>query len=703
VSRSGTAPAAGILGRIRFWLAAAVLATTLGVAATAASAATDDLVRRARAIEIYAEAFPERAIAELEAMIPDADAAAAPARAAVYALYGRSLALAGRDADALGLASRLAADAAASRDDRLAAAALLVRSAVEALTGEAANAEALARQARAQAQGTGPYLPYWAEMAIGVTARTRGHLEESLESLERALALAQQADDAGRTGAALYQLSVVYRALKEPRKALDASLQAFAHAKAAGSAFGMANARMAESAAMEALERPQRELAAMEEALAIARAARSRIIESKALVNLADIHLRRRNFDTALALSRRSLALATEADDVRLIATSKANLGFAHFGLGQVAEGKRLADAAVAYFEASGATAEAADAIAEYALYLEHAGDYRGAVALHHRERKLNGEIALAAHQKTLQEMERKYETERRSRELALATRENDLRAAELANREQQQRLGWLVALVLATSIVVVALMYRKVREANRLLARHNLELRFQNNRDPLTDLYNRRHFHDFISTEGSPGERRRTAADVPPQALMLIDIDHFKDINDRHGHAAGDTVLVAIAQRLRSTLRDSDMVVRWGGEEFLVFVGAAQAAELDEIATRIMAAIHAEPIACQGKALRVTVSIGYAPVPLPPAGLALSWDRAIGLVDMALYLAKLHGRNRAYGILGLARSDAETLAAVERDLEAAWRDGAVDLRALAGPACEIAARATHEAPALPQ
>ena len=168
-------------------------------------------------------------------------------------------------------------------------------------------------------------------------------------------------------------------------------------------------------------------------------------------------------------------------------------------------------------------------------------------------------------------------------------------------------------------------------------------------------------------------------------QALLLIDLDHFKLINDQFGHAAGDAVLIAVARRLRETLRETDMIVRWGGEEFLVFVPVAPVDRLDEIVLRVMHAISAEPIQYMGHYIHVTVSIGYSPVLLPPDDVSLGWERVIGLVDKALYMAKLHGRNRAYGVGRMLRSGDDALAAVDTDLEKAWRDGVVDMRVLLG------------------
>jgi len=100
----------------------------------------------------------------------------------------------------------------------------------------------------------------------------------------------------------------------------------------------------------------------------------------------------------------------------------------------------------------------------------------------------------------------------------------------------------------------------------------------------------------------------------------------------------------------------------------------------------RILRAVAGEPIVLGDRAIRTSVSIGYVPLPLPPMTVPLSWDRAIGLVDMALYLAKMNGRNRAYGIQRLADADAETLAATERDLEHAWKSGRAEMSVLYGP-----------------
>ena len=661
-----------------------MLAFLVCVPPPANAADEPEAIRRVAEVEAYLPGYPKRALVEIPTLLAS-QVVAASTRGQLIAMQGHALVLAGRVAEAHAFADRLEAEARAGADPLTLATALLVRSALQSAIGDARTANAFARQANALVQGTDDrYLRHWALMAIGTTARAWGRRDEAMRSLHEALALAERVGNPYRRSSALYQLSVLHLNLKQPERALDASLEAWKYAEAAGSAYAMVDARMAESAALELLERPDRELAAMEEALAIARKSQSKVAESRSLVNLSDIKLRVHRYKEAFELARQSLGLAVELDDTGLASTSKANMGFALFGLGRVHEGKRLTDEALAGYERTGATAEIAGLLGEYGQYLERAGDHKAALALLHRERKLNDEIALAAHERTVLELQEKYESDKRRREIELLNRENALKTAELRSGTFQQRAWWMLAGLFGISFVVVAVLYRKLRTTNRLLAEKNRELTFQSSRDPLTALYNRRYFQDFIGDAGGQEERRRAGGKLI-EALVLLDLDHFKEINDRYGHAAGDSVLVAVEERLRDTLRESDMIVRWGGEEFLVFVAATQAGKLDEIALRIMHAVSAEPFAWHGATIPMTASIGFIAMPLPPREKPLPWERAIGLADMALYLAKVHGRNRGYGVLELVDDDNGTLAAVEHDLEAAWRGGLVDVHVLVG------------------
>ena len=663
-----------------------VLGAGFGVEASAA--ATDSAHAQALEIEAWLQGFPKRAQDELAVLLARVDAAPANERRYVYALYGQAAAAAGRNDETLALAHRLEREASTPAENPLLATAKLLRGTTEWLAGDAAKANTFAKEARTLLEGASdPYLRYWAAMSIGITARSRGQLEESLGSLQDALSMAEQQNNPYRRSAALYQLSNLYLTSKQPQSALDASLAAYRYGETAASTAAMVNARMAESSALEVLGEPVRELSAMTDALALARKSRSKVGESLALINLSDIKLRRKEFGDALALSRESLAIAKEYNDVSSIATSKANIGFALFGLGRPSEGKRYADEALAEYERTGATVEIALLLGEYGQYLEKAGDYKAALAFYHRERKLYEDMAAAAHQRSVLELQEKYESDKIRREIELLNRQNALNSAELENQALRERVWWLFAAIVVISLFVLGVYYRRLSVNNGLLAQKNRELSVRSSRDPLTALYNRRYFQDFMRDAPARAERRRRGEpDRPIHALLLIDIDLFKQTNDRFGHAAGDAVLVAIARRLRETLRETDMIVRWGGEEFLVFVPSTSPDKLDEIAARIMKAVAMEPIAYRGNIIRVTASVGYAPMPLPPEDINLPWERAVSLVDMALYMAKLHGRNCAYGIRKLRRSDDEAMTRIERNLESAWANGMVEMHLEPGP-----------------
>jgi predicted signal transduction protein with EAL and GGDEF domain len=146
------------------------------------------------------------------------------------------------------------------------------------------------------------------------------------------------------------------------------------------------------------------------------------------------------------------------------------------------------------------------------------------------------------------------------------------------------------------------------------------------------------------------------------------------------------------ISENLRIILRETDMIVRWGGEEFLAFLPAIARCGVDEIAGRLLEGIAQQEIVYQGTRISVRVSVGYAPFPLKPGRVPLSWERAVNLVDMALYLAKAHGRNRAYGVRGFANFAQTSMEDIEQDLERAWRAGFVDLSVVVGETAAVKA-----------
>jgi len=215
---------------------------------------------------------------------------------------------------------------------------------------------------------------------------------------------------------------------------------------------------------------------------------------------------------------------------------------------------------------------------------------------------------------------------------------------------------------------------------------------------DPLTGLRNRRFLLQHLDADTGISLRRHEDARrqlpyIPPEEgdllFFLVDIDHFKSVNDQHGHAAGDQVLMQMCERLREVSRESDYLVRWGGEEFLMVARHSDRRDAGLIAERIRAAVDGQPFVLeQGQSLHKTCSIGFAAFPFLSAEPGrLGWAEVVELADQGLYRAKRTGRNRWVGLAaadGLPTPPGGQLKAWLRDPEPALASGM--LRELQGP-----------------
>ncbi|HMI91511.1 MAG TPA: GGDEF domain-containing protein, partial [Polyangiales bacterium] len=158
--------------------------------------------------------------------------------------------------------------------------------------------------------------------------------------------------------------------------------------------------------------------------------------------------------------------------------------------------------------------------------------------------------------------------------------------------------------------------------------------------RDGLTGLYNRRHFDERIESEFAFAIRHGTAL-----CVMMCDIDHFKLVNDRHGHRAGDHVLRAVADSLREGVRTEDLVARYGGEELAIVARAIDLAGARAFAERMRLTVERAQTEFEGRRIAVTLSIGVAHNRSGPT--VKTADQLVAAADQALYMAKRAGRNR--------------------------------------------------------
>jgi diguanylate cyclase (GGDEF)-like protein len=518
------------------------------------------------------------------------------------------------------------------------------------------------------------------QISSGESFAEEGNFPVALSKMQGAVTLARQSGDKLQLAVALKSLAYLYNQMREFDKGFEAIGEAEQLAEAIDSPGRLAIFKTTEYILSVNSGDMERGTKALLSALALERRIGADAMIANTLVNLADSYLKQQDWRRALAYAQQALEQAQKLHDDALAATARVNVGQAYLGMGRLAEGKKHIEQGMDWYQRSGNKPDQQGVLVEYGDALERAGDLPGALAAYHRERALSNELFETRRQKAMMELQEKYEADKRQRQIEMLRQENQVKSTEIDNRRLQQRIWWLLALVFALASVIVGILYRKVRHANAQLEVKNQELKQQSARDPLTALYNRRHFQEFMRSHQEIERRGAgTSGEEMVSAMFLLDVDHFKHINDTYGHGAGDAVLREIAEALREILRETDMIVRWGGEEFLAFLPAVPRNSLDEVARRLLAGIPARTIDYQGTRLSVNVSIGFAPFPLVP-DIALSWERAINIVDMALYLAKGHGRNRAYGVCGVSGLDPTSLDEVEHDIEKAWRAGLVDL-----------------------
>lgn len=229
----------------------------------------------------------------------------------------------------------------------------------------------------------------------------------------------------------------------------------------------------------------------------------------------------------------------------------------------------------------------------------------------------------------------------------------------------------------------------RDVRNRTAELAERNAELENVNGRlreasvtDPLTGLGNRRHLYEAMAALDSAATKAGTS--FPRVAFLMVDMDHLKPINDLHGHEAGDAALKGIADILRRCCRASDILVRWGGDEFLVVCVDVDMDTAEQLAERIRSMVAKQIFRlAAGETARTSCSIGFVCHPFVPEQLVrMSWEQSLSIADAALYQAKRE-RNGWVGLAGLGAAAAEpqTLKVLEQDTEALELKGLIEIR----------------------
>lgn len=343
--------------------------------------------------------------------------------------------------------------------------------------------------------------------------------------------------------------------------------------------------------------------------------------------NLGMIYKWRGEMDAALPEFEAVYEQARSEGIEQLIVYGLLELGDVERQLGDLSAARRHLDEALRRADAAGEDRWVLFAHMYLAELAAAEGD-EGTAELHRETvQRIQSEMQDDAMANRARVLEISLEVLEREQEVERLQLERELQEMKLARSRTLMILGSAAAALLLIALWLVV-------QKNRDRASANRELDRLANTDVLTGLNNRRYFIDHMSHRSRTGTSKG--------ALILIDLDRFKQVNDDHGHEHGDAVLKAVADRIQSMMRAEDVLARWGGEEFLSFLPQCDADAAARVAERIRNAIDSPPIVHDGVSHTITATLGVATV---DSGQKL--EDALRRADEALLEGKRGGRNR--------------------------------------------------------
>jgi diguanylate cyclase (GGDEF)-like protein len=551
------------------------------------------------------------------------------------------------------------------------------------LHDQEAARQLIQRAAQLAGQTQDIHLQTKALLAQGQLAEEDGNSADGIRLTARAVALARAGKDSDALSMALRQQARLLAGVGSYQEALKLTDELIALAETRGIPAQLAYARLSEYATAARAGRSRRAETALQAAVDLLEKLHARERLAVPLANLAELYIQAKRYGEATRASEAALRISRELGDEAGSRLASFQLGIANIYLRNIAHGRRLVENALESLKSDDRYVRM---LLDYGHALNRVGE--GDVALTVYEKA--GSVSLAAWRKekqlSYQALQRAYAYQKKQNELAALHHESALKAAELQTVRRLRTLWVLLSATTLMAIVVIAILYRRVAKANKSLQMKNEQLFMQSTRDSLTGLFNRHYFYEQVVPQhhGKAGrtapDRRSGSGKSTGGVFLLLDIDHFKSINDGFGHSAGDAVLKTVAARLAATLREQDVLIRWGGEEFLTFLPGVGTEEARQVCARLLAAVSATPIAVEDRQLTVTISIGFCPKPTANGEGDPEWEKLVHLADLCLYLSKSGGRNQAFGISEACVLTPVAIAAADADLRQAAVDGLVEL-----------------------
>lgn len=522
-------------------------------------------------------------------------------------------------------------------------------------------------------------------MQLGIAQKEQGHVETALETLKKALTLFRDKQSLSDISISLATIGDIYVSINQLSDAKDYYDDAYTMASTAHNKRLTATVTMKQGALLLRQGHTVDAIKALKSAIQYFDHHSDKFMSTQAGVWLGEAYVKIGNTQQGLDLLQEGLRFAQSSKHYPLINQARLALASAMVAIKDFDQALQYAQEGADNAQQIHNVRSQLDFLALQVNAYAAKGNFKRALDLQSLVQKIKEQILQTENQALISRLQASIEVERQAQSIQMLKK---TKAIELAQAEQENlrnTMGWslLLASLLSAFLVWSRL---KQREQNIALKREvkqrTVQLENKNNelqhaykaleqvslRDSLTGLYNRHYLESQL-----PGEVKRSQFALNNQKghparnqdllCFLIDIDHFKRINDAHGHLAGDKVLVQFAQILREVFRQSDLIIRWGGEEFVVICKQSSRSELPDIAERCRTAIsqHAFDLD-SGEPIKVTCSIGFSVLP-PDHHISFedNWKQTFSVVDYCLYASKLSGRNGWVGVLSASTKPAQT------------------------------------------
>lgn len=528
-------------------------------------------------------------------------------------------------------------------------------------------------------------------MYMDLTA-SQGRAQEAVDAAQMALAIAQANNDPFRQSIAMRGLAAIELDYGDKEAALDYIEQSIDLAENFPNRNFELLFRLNRASILISMKRLMEARAAVKQAEDLAEEAQKGIPKelhdrSTSIIMLANaIELAYLEADYQSAI-KNALKLEAEAskDNIPvLIASAQMSFALASMRLNNDAGMENQFKKAVQVFIDLKRPIEVRDGYKKLAEALASIGRHKEAYLAMQKKDEYISDIAKESRSHRAEQIRETLKVNQREKEYIELKLLNTKQQAEVASTNLRLQRWWLFAALLALGLTWATQLVWMARKRNSSLQHLNKELDDQRLHDALTGLGNRRYLMQHQDALWS--NTLTQAKHGKHSAILLVDADHFKHINDQYGHAAGDAALIDIAKRLKDCIRDADLCVRWGGEEFLIYIDSCDRERIESLSASILQSIRGTNLIYENQEISLSVSIGYLMLPLGYDGQDnFNLDDSFKLVDATLYLAKHLGRNRALGLHQI-HHHCRGKGLLIRELEDAWRSGEIELSVIEGP-----------------